>query len=351
MNMTRLLLVLVTLLFVAALVTFRTTLTPSEEQRDAITRPAYLATAVSPTGDVNLLMRGDGAVIRATPARFDSAGHARLPAWDADALGVLAVLEQPVAPLMGWGVTFMTDVAAKRRALYYCLQERREYDRQNGTSTAAIGLRAIRAVFDQTFDVLPSQEDCGRADMVLGANAETDCGSMSAWGCAALQFAGARPFVRVTFNGALLRDGTMRPECIERAIDWHELKHAGDLGHTGAYGDERGPHAHRSDLGFVDGGTCYPADNQGAAAPAAEDWDDGTGRGNRYGLRRRDAPPPPSPPSPPSPTPSPVPRPSPSPAPWKFDPPPTGSYEREWFDRGFNHAYCRLVDPWNGDCQ
>lgn len=334
------------LLVVAGLVVVRDTLTTSEgpHHGDRHARPAYLATAVSPDGDWNLQIGADGRVISRTPARYDSGGHAALPTWAPDVLGVLALSEQPVAPLMGWGVTFMAEIAARQRPLYYCLQERRDYDRLHGTDTAAIGLRAIRAVFDETFDILPSREDCGRADMVLGANAHVDCGGPGAWGCAALQYQGARPYVRVTFNGTALREGSMRPECIEYGIDWHELKHAGDLGHTGGYGGEGGPHPHPSDLGYIDGGTCHPVDNPGSR-PAAEDWDDGTGHANRWGLRLRGAPPPPSP----SPSPLPTPTPGPTPAPWKFDPP-ADPAARYWFDVGFNHAYCRLIDPWNPGC-
>lgn len=241
------------------------------------TRPAYLATAVLADGsDVNLHVYADGSAAVERPT-YDRAGHAAPPSWVAK-IGPFNAL--PAAPAMGWGVTFMGDVAAKRRPLRYCLQERRDYDSRTGSATAAGGEQAIRAVFDDTFDILASVEDCGQADLVLGANAESDCGSADAWGCAALQYAGARPFIRVTFNGAAL-NRTMPPTCV-RAIDWHELKHAGDLGHTGAYGGEGKAHPHPSDLGYIDGATCHPVDNPGER-PALDDWQDGNG--NRWGLR------------------------------------------------------------------
>jgi len=269
-------------------------------------QPIGFATAVygpDEARETNAVMYRDRVDVQ--DVTYDDEGHADLPDWKGT-VGPLPPWVIPVAPTMGWDTRFFGAVARKERPLRYCLQPRRDFDARNGTQTAAMGERAIRAVFDRPFDIQASVEDCAQPDLILGANAEAPyqqggCNSSQAYGCANLQFPSGRQVVIITFNGTLRAQGILPDACIEYGIDWHELKHAADLGHTGEYGDEGGRHAHRSDLGYI-GGNCQPVDNP-TNEPALEDFLEPTGNGNRWGLPLRGQEPPP-----PDPTPTPAPQ-------------------------------------------
>lgn len=264
-------------------------------------QPARLATALygPGEGDANLLIYKSGKVVE-QQVTYDKNGHGDLPKWEGT-IGPFGPNTVPVAPVMGWNPPYVREVAAGTRPLHYCLDEVRQFDARAGTGVAAATSATIRSLWDDLF-VVSSAEDCANPDLVLGANAETDCGSPQAWGCAS--FDGRR--TRVTFNGTLRANGTMDDRAIQCAIWGHEILHALDLGHTGRYGGEGAAHPHVSSLGFVGENGC-PVDNPDGVPPV-QDYEDGGGS-FRYNLQRRTATPTPTP-TPtltPEPTPPPVP--------------------------------------------
>jgi hypothetical protein len=277
----------------------------------------YLATAILAPGadglarDVNMVVRnGQAQVIQPV---LDQTGHAALPVVEnCGPTGQIDPNSTQVAPIMGWNVRFMNEVFGGTRPLRFCNQERKTFDQQNGKQTAAIAERAVRAVFDNAFEIKSSVEDCSNADFVLGANAEVDCGGPAAWGCAALGWkSNNQPFVRITFNGAKHISGEIPANCIEFGIDWHELKHGGDLGHTGGYGGEGKAHSHKSDMGYINSSNCRPMDNP-TGPPAIEDWLAEDGHNFRYNAKLRNPNPSPRPSPTATSTPTPTPTPSPS---------------------------------------
>jgi hypothetical protein len=244
-------------------------------------RPAALATALygPGQGEANLLVYKDGRV-KEQRLTYDRDGHAQLPKWEGKA-GPFGPNTVPAAPIMGWSPPYVREIANGSRPLRYCLDEVRAYDSRQNTQIAAFTPATVRALWDDLFTVT-SVEDCGNPDLILGANAEQDCGSMQAYGCAS--FDGRR--TRVTFNGTLRANGTMDDHFISCAIWGHEILHALDLGHTGQYGGEGRSHGHVSSLGFVAANGC-PIDNPDGVPPIA-DYEDGGG-GYRYQLQRRTA--------------------------------------------------------------
>jgi hypothetical protein len=275
-------------------------------------RPAYLATAVyrpdASIRDANLLISGSGRVTVRKP-EFDKDGHAKPPSWGASCL---AGIPCPAAPLMDWEVHFMQQVVDKQRPLRFCADELRQWDAKHpGKETTAIAVQAVRDVFDNTLDILDSEENCAAADLVLGPDAEVappNCGP-NAWGCAALLYDGGRSYVRVTFCGTCVLDMAQpMPLAAVRGVLWHEGKHAANLGHCGVYGGEGKPHPHPCDLGYI-GWDGNPVDNP-TGFPAREDWLDPTSNSLRYGAHFRGQARPT-----PTPTPRPTLRPKPTPQP------------------------------------
>lgn len=248
-------------------------------------RPSYLATMVTIHGDFNVRVFDDR--VELEPARYDRAGHGRLPSWQADLFG-LAV---PFAPSLGWPVDgYMRPVARKERPLRICLDELRTFDAQTGSRYADTARRAMHDAWEAYLDILPiAESDCADADLVFGLGAEMrngGCGSTAAVACAALLSRGGRYYTRVTLNTAMARSGAYQGDMAYWAFV-HEAKHAAGYGHTGEYGGEGRNHPHRSDLGYL----CpndRPCDNPDGP-PAREDFEDQPGVNTLWGLGFRGA--------------------------------------------------------------
>ncbi|HXI15990.1 MAG TPA: hypothetical protein VNM48_06440, partial [Chloroflexota bacterium] len=261
-------------------------------------QPLALATSIFPGGEKNLIIWKDR--IEEQRITVDKSGHAEPPSWTGK-IGPLPGGRIPAVKKMGWNPPYVAAVASGSRPLYYCLDEVRAYDRQHGTQITPLMEGGLKEMWDQLFEKVSSVEDCSRADFVMGANAEVDCGGPGAAGCA--WFNGK--YTRVTFNGALRASGGMDDNAIKYTILFHEGKHALDFDHTGNYGGEGQPHAHLSDMGFLGNGG-YPVDNP-TGRVAIEDYHAEGGAGLCCGLtlKGQEPKPPPGPPAPPPPPPAP----------------------------------------------